>query len=81
MGNNLESWDKNAVFYSICICSLALGTENCVFSCLCFLSFNEQMLWESEIYKQIMKRPGGEILMVCADVVLFLFLDRSRRNE
>lgn len=32
-------------------------------------------------YKQNMNRPGGEILMLCADVVLFLFLGGGRRNE
>lgn len=33
------------------------------------------------VWKQIVKKPGEEILVICADVVLFLFLGRGRRNE
>lgn len=82
MGNYLESRDKNAVFYSICIHSLALGKENHVFSCLCCLLFEKLMLGIMRLKnKQMTRRAGGEVLLVCADVVLFLFLGRGRRDE
>lgn len=74
--------DKNAVFYSICIHSLALGKENHVFSCLCCLLFEELMLGVTRLKnKQMTGRAGGEALLVCADVVLFLFLGGDRRDE